>query len=54
MRTYDSKSTPALATLAGEPVNGSWSLELADHAAQDIGKLNHWELRIYRDAGGTG
>lgn len=46
IRDYDPDSLPALAALAGENIAGTWSLEVADNAGRDIGKLNRWALEI--------
>ena len=45
-RTYTAASTPALATLAGQPAAGAWRLKVVDRVAQDQGKLNGWRLLI--------
>ncbi|HEX3033984.1 MAG TPA: M36 family metallopeptidase [Thermodesulfobacteriota bacterium] len=44
--TYDSISTPSLANLVGQPMDGSWLLRVVDLAGRDIGKLNRWSLEI--------
>jgi subtilisin-like proprotein convertase family protein len=46
IRSYDSVTSPALAALAGQPVQGNWVLRVKDLAAQDIGKLNRWSLEL--------
>lgn len=46
IKTYDTSTTPALATLFDEPVAGPWQLKISDHAWRDVGKLNRWSLRI--------
>jgi M6 family metalloprotease-like protein len=46
VRTFTAANTPALATLAGQAVTGTWRLKVADRAAQDVGKLNSWRLLI--------
>lgn len=33
-------------SFVGEPVAGDWKLEVFDKAITDVGKLNHWSLRI--------
>ncbi len=50
IRVYDFASTPGLQQLRGQPVAGKWKLKVADVAGRDLGKLNHWRLRILRDA----
>lgn len=47
--TYTPTMKPALQTLRGEPIMGTWKLKVADMAAIDVGKLNRWALRIVRD-----
>jgi subtilisin-like proprotein convertase family protein len=46
--TYTNATTAALGNLAGQPINGSWRLNVSDRAGQDIGKLNRWRLVINR------
>jgi subtilisin-like proprotein convertase family protein len=46
IRTYDSVSSPGLASLIGAPTQGNWSLRVRDLAAQDVGKLNSWSLDL--------
>jgi subtilisin-like proprotein convertase family protein len=46
IRSYDSVTSPALAALAGQAVQGNWVLRVKDLAAQDIGKLNKWSLEL--------
>jgi subtilisin-like proprotein convertase family protein len=36
--------TTTVSSLAGSPVSGTWSLRVADGAAQDTGTLNGWSL----------
>jgi subtilisin-like proprotein convertase family protein len=45
-RTYDSTSLPALARLLERDVKGDWSLEIADLAARDVGRLEAWALEL--------
>lgn len=49
IKTYDLATTPALATLRGQSLQGAWKLKVADLEAADIGKLNRWALRIVYD-----
>ena len=35
-------------TLRGEAITGEWKLQVADLAGADLGKLNRWALRIFR------
>ena len=44
--TYDSASTPALATLVGQSIEGNWVLRVTDLAGRDVGKLNQWSLEL--------
>lgn len=44
--TYDVSTTPGLQLLAGEPVEGPWSLVVHDLARLDQGTLKSWGLRI--------
>ena len=46
IRTFDSTSNPALAALAGQQIQGSWVLRVADLLGQDIGKFNKWSLEL--------
>jgi subtilisin-like proprotein convertase family protein/subtilisin family serine protease len=48
--TYTPATKPALQTLRGESIQGTWQLKVADLAAIDVGKLNRWGLRIVRDS----
>lgn len=45
--TYDSSAPLSpLSALVGQGVLGTWSLRIADLAAEDVGKLNKWALEI--------
>jgi subtilisin family serine protease len=44
--TYTVRSHPALKQLLSLPAQGRWQLQVIDYAAQDVGKLNNWELLI--------
>lgn len=48
--TYDDSGplipAEALGTFNGEPVNGTWTLRVADQAGGDVGTLNSWTLKI--------
>ncbi len=48
IQTYSRTTTPALASLVDEPVEGQWKLHVADLAGRDVGKLNRWALKIVR------
>lgn len=45
-QAYSSDDVSALAALIGEPIQGDWTLEVADHAPIDTGILKHWDLRL--------
>ncbi len=46
IKTYTPVTTSSLASLRGQPVQGSWRLRVADLEARDTGKLNRWALKI--------
>jgi subtilisin-like proprotein convertase family protein len=46
VKTYTTATTPALGTLAGQPIAGTWRLRVSDRAGQDVGKLNSWRVVI--------
>ena len=46
IKSYNASTTPDLGKLAGEIIKGKWRLNLVDLAADDVGKLNRWSLRI--------
>ncbi len=47
-RTYRPADTPGLRDLVNSNVeiNGVWKLHVSDHARIDLGKLNHWRLKL--------
>ena len=49
--TYDMPTAPdgpgSMTDFDGEPVNGTWTLRVADRAASEIGQLNSWTLTIW-------
>lgn len=45
-RDYDVATVPALASLAGEQVEGDWTLTVQDLAPADAGMLNRWGIDI--------
>lgn len=47
--TWSSATFDRLCALAGTPAQGTWTLEVADVAAIDIGKPNHWGLVLQTD-----
>jgi M6 family metalloprotease-like protein len=44
--TYDEAALPALATLRGRSVQGTWRLNVQDLASADVGRLNRWSLAL--------
>jgi subtilisin-like proprotein convertase family protein len=50
IRAYTVATTPALAALRGQAVQGAWRLLVADLDARDVGKLNRWGIRIDMEA----
>jgi subtilisin-like proprotein convertase family protein len=45
--TYDSAAPLSpLSALAGQPIQGNWTLRVADVARIDVGTLNKWGLEI--------
>jgi extracellular elastinolytic metalloproteinase len=46
VQSYRSEDIPELAALAGESIQGNWTLKVADLAGQDTGTLRHWNLAI--------
>src|SRR5262245_42901648 len=47
--TFNLTSTPGLGRLAGQSLNGDWTLHVQDLAAADARRLNRWELEIVGD-----
>jgi len=46
-RRWTSSTHPSLlAALLGEPARGTWTLQVADHAARDTGRLNQWRVLL--------
>lgn len=45
-RSFDLSSTPGLAALSEQSIQGNWTLLVQDLAAIDVGKLNRWEIEI--------
>jgi subtilisin-like proprotein convertase family protein len=52
VQNYDSQTNSVLAALTGKPVAGNWTLKVRDLDAQDVGKLNRWNIEV--ELGGTG
>jgi extracellular elastinolytic metalloproteinase len=53
VRTYTSEDTAALAVFRGQPAQGAWTLQVADLAAVDTGRLRRWALALDLAAAGT-
>ena len=45
-RSYDATNAPTLASFAGLPAQGSWTLRVRDVASVDVGRLLGWSLRL--------
>ena len=45
-QSYDPTNAPALASFAGLPTAGTWTLRVRDIAALDTGRLQGWSLRL--------
>ena len=50
-RTFDSNSPGQLSNIVGQPVQGTWMLQVRDLDAVDTGTLNTWSLNIDTSAG---
>jgi subtilisin-like proprotein convertase family protein len=48
IKTYTLQTTTDLQKLVGESMQGQWKLKVVDLAGQDLGKLNHWSLKLRR------
>jgi extracellular elastinolytic metalloproteinase len=46
IRNYDSVSSPTLAALIGQPIQGAWTLRVRDLVGLDTGKLNKWGITL--------
>ena len=44
VRTYSVQETPALRSLLGKPVQGTWGLRVMDTFRFDVGRLNRWRI----------
>ena len=44
--TYDSVNAPGLVALNGKSPQGNWTLEVADQAKQDVGKIRSFSLEL--------
>lgn len=44
--SYDSQRPGELATLVGQPMQGTWTLRVADRARVDVGRLRKWSLEV--------
>ncbi len=45
-RTYDHSTTPALDALIGQEIKGDWTLRVRDLAADDIGEIKRWSIKL--------
>ncbi|MEO1400576.1 MAG: S8 family serine peptidase [Cyanobacteria bacterium J06635_1] len=43
-QTFDLTNTPALRSLLSQAVQGRWQLRVVDHAPENTGQLNQWQL----------
>ncbi|MEM9903662.1 MAG: S8 family serine peptidase [Cyanobacteria bacterium P01_D01_bin.44] len=43
-QTYNLTTTPALRSLLNQAVQGRWQLRVVDHAPENTGQLNQWQL----------
>jgi subtilisin family serine protease len=46
IKTYDATTSPPLAAVAGKSCAGTWTLQIRDQAAQDIGTLKSFALNL--------
>jgi subtilisin-like proprotein convertase family protein len=44
--TYDEVNRPALAALKGKKPKGTWTLEVSDQEAQDVGRIRSFSLEM--------
>jgi subtilisin-like proprotein convertase family protein len=49
VKTFTGATTPGLNQIPGEQIRGEWELKIVDLEGLDIGKLNHWELKLTRE-----
>jgi len=50
---YDSATPGELATLVGQPMQGSWVLSVVDRAAEDVGVFQSWRIELTSAAVGV-
>ena len=48
VRSFRFADTSSLQALHGQSLQGTWKLRVADLEAVDVGKLNHWGVKISR------
>lgn len=48
-KTYTVETTANLTTMINQAIQGDWKLNVSDHAGEDIGKLNRWQVKITSD-----
>lgn len=53
LAAYKSSANAGLQVLRGDSVQGTWKLRVVDRAADDVGKLNTWSLRIHCNQGNS-
>ncbi len=46
-RSYDLTTSPALSSLVGQEINGSWALRVKDLAAYDTGEIERWTIKLF-------
>jgi subtilisin-like proprotein convertase family protein/subtilisin family serine protease len=51
VRTWQAAELPALNALRGRDAGGDWTLQVADVAQQDEGKLNTWQIEVVGQPG---
>jgi subtilisin family serine protease len=45
-KTYSPDTTPLLYEVLNQSARGQWRLQVVDHAPQDVGRLNRWQLNF--------
>jgi len=52
-KIYSAENMPALNSLVGKGIKGNWQLFVRDRAAQDIGRLDRWAIKVGYNASGN-
>jgi subtilisin-like proprotein convertase family protein len=52
--TYDSATPGILGIMIGQPMMGSWTLNVSDRASLDVGKLRSWSIELKPAPSGPG